>query len=100
MSTSASAATRSSRQDRRRRATATRILEAAVALFGERGVAGTRVVEICERADVAHQTFFNHFPTKQDLVRELVRRGGEFTLAAVERAMREGRTTGERLALL
>src|SRR5262249_52285170 len=49
---------------------------------------------------VAHQTFFNHFPTKQDLVRELVRRGGEFTLAAVERAMREGGTTGERLALL
>src|SRR5262252_10438827 len=97
MSTSTATA---GRRQRRRGETAERILEAAVALFGERGVAGTRVAEICERADVAHQTFFNHFPTKQDLVRELVRRGGEFTLAAVERAMREGGTTGERLALL
>lgn len=97
---SASAANRTSRHQRRRRETAERILEAAVALFGERGVAGTRVAEICERADIAHQTFFNHFPTKQDLVRELVRRGGEFTLAAIESALRDGRTTGERLAQL
>ena len=88
------------RHQRRRQETADRILEAAAALFGERGVEATKVADICERADVAHQTFFNHFETKQELVRELVRRGHEFLLAAIETALREGRSTGERIARL
>lgn len=71
---------------------------AAAALFGERGVEATKVADICERADVAHQTFFNHFPTKQDLVREIARIGHGFFLEVVESAVRDGRSTGERLA--
>jgi AcrR family transcriptional regulator len=90
----------SSRYERRRRETADRILEAAGALFGERGVEATTVADICARADVAHQTFFNHFPSKRDVVRELARIGHEFFLEAVETAAREGRSTGERLARL
>ena len=92
--------TASNRQQRRRQETADRIVEAAAALFGERGVEATKVTDICERADVAHQTFFNHFPTKQDLVRELVRRGHDFLLGAIETAIREGHTSGERIARL
>jgi AcrR family transcriptional regulator len=90
----------SSRYERRRRETAERLVEAAAALFAERGVEATTVADICTRADVAHQTFFNHFPSKRDLVREIVRIGHEFFLAAVETAAREGRSTGERLARL
>jgi AcrR family transcriptional regulator len=56
------------RQARRRLETADRIAEAAGALFAERGVVATTVTDICERADVARQTFFNHFGSKQDLV--------------------------------
>jgi AcrR family transcriptional regulator len=88
------------RYDRRRRETADRIVAAAAELFGEHGVRATKVADICARADVAQQTFFNHFPAKQDLVRELVRRGHDFFMAAVEAACREGSTTGERLARL
>jgi len=88
------------RYQRCRQQTADRIVEAAATLFGERGVEATTVAEICERADVAHQTFFNHFPTKQDLVRELVHHGQEFLLAAIETALREGASTGERIARL
>jgi AcrR family transcriptional regulator len=90
----------SSRYERRRRETADRILEAAGALFGERGVEATTVADICARADVAHQTFFNHFPSKRDLVREIVRIGHDFFHAAVEAATREGRSTGDRLTRL
>jgi AcrR family transcriptional regulator len=86
------------RKERRRRETADRIVEAAAALFAERGVAATPVTDICERADVARQTFFNHFPTKQDLTRELAVRGQAFFLEALEIARRECRTTGERIA--
>jgi AcrR family transcriptional regulator len=88
------------RYQRRRQETAGRIVEAAAALFGERGVEATTVAEICERADVAHQTFFNHFPTKQELVREIARAGHDFFVAAIETATGEGRSTGERLARL
>jgi AcrR family transcriptional regulator len=88
------------RYERRRRETADRIVEAAGELFGERGVEATKVADICARADVAHQTFFNHFPTKQELVREIARRGHDFFVAAIEAAIEDGRSTGERLARL
>jgi len=87
-----------SRSERRRQETADRIAEAAAALFGERGVAATTVSDICERADVARQTFFNHFATKQDVAQEIARRGHDFFLEAIEAARREGGSTGERLA--
>ena len=79
------------RHERRRRETADRILAAAAELFGEQGVQATKVADICERADVAQQTFFNHFPAKQDVVGELARRGHDLFLAVVEGARREGR---------
>jgi len=89
-----------SRSERRRQATADRISEAAARLFGERGFAATTISDICERADVARQTFFNHFASKQELVEELARRGHDFFLEALETAQREGHDTGERIAAL
>ena len=48
-----------------------RILGAAMELFEARGVEVVRVDDICANADIAQKTFFNHFPTKQHLVREI-----------------------------
>lgn len=89
-----------SHYERRRRETADRIVEAAARLFGERGVAATTVSDICERAGVARQTFFNHFETKQDLVQALADRGNAFFEQAVATARREGRDTASRIARL
>jgi monoterpene epsilon-lactone hydrolase len=61
------------RRERRKIEMRERILEAAVALFDEHGFAATKVSEICEQADIAHKTFFNHFPSKQDLLSEIAR---------------------------
>jgi AcrR family transcriptional regulator len=60
-----------SRRERRKLEVRTRILQAAVALFQADGVANTTVAQICKRADVAHKTFFNHYPSKQHLLREI-----------------------------
>ena len=60
-----------SRRERRKLEVRARILAAGLELFRERGFADTKVSDICERADVAHKTFFNHFPSKQELVREI-----------------------------
>lgn len=90
----------SSRYERRRQETADRIVSAAAALFGERGVEKTTIAHLCEEADVARQTFFNHFGSKQDLVNELTRRGRDYFVEFVEAALRHPGSTGDRIALL
>ncbi|WP_018506009.1 TetR/AcrR family transcriptional regulator [Parafrankia discariae] len=49
----------------------TRILEAAEAVFAERGASGS-TEEVARRAGVAVGTVFRHFPTKEALLRALV----------------------------
>lgn len=60
-----------SRLERRKREVREKILAAAFDLFLDHGVAATTIEEICERADVANRTFFNHFATRQDMIRAL-----------------------------
>jgi AcrR family transcriptional regulator len=62
------------RGERRKAEIRERILTAAFDLFLSQGVSATRVDEICERADIADRTFFNHFATRQDMVRALAER--------------------------
>ena len=49
------------------------LVEAAIALFAERGYSATRIRDICDRAGVAKGLFYWYFPTKLDLFSELVR---------------------------
>ena len=59
------------RMERRKQEVRDKILAAAFDLFLAHGVAATKIEEICERADVANRTFFNHFATRQDMMRAL-----------------------------
>ncbi len=59
------------RRQRRKREVRDRIVDAAVRMFESKGPQATKVDEICELADVAQKTFFNHFPSKQHLVGEI-----------------------------
>ncbi|ORA79245.1 TetR/AcrR family transcriptional regulator [Mycobacterium malmoense] len=62
------------RLERRKLEVREKILAAAFELFLSQGVAATTLEEICERADVANRTFFNHFATRQDMIRALAER--------------------------
>lgn len=62
------------RVDRRKSELRGRILQGAFDLFLQQGVAATTIEDICDRADVANRTFFNHFPTRQDMMRALAER--------------------------
>lgn len=59
------------RIDRRKQEVRDRILGAAFDLFLDQGVSATTIEDICERADVANRTFFNHFATRHDMMRAL-----------------------------
>jgi AcrR family transcriptional regulator len=62
------------RLERRKQEVREKILTAAFDLFLSQGVAATTIEEICERADIANRTFFNHFATRQDMIRALAER--------------------------
>lgn len=61
-----------SRIDRRKVEFRNRIVQAALKLFKENGIAETSVASIIREADIAHKTFFNYFPTKDHLLQHIV----------------------------
>ena len=62
------------RTERRKLEVREKILAAAFDLFLQHGVVATTIEEICARADIANRTFFNHFATRQDMIRALAQR--------------------------
>lgn len=56
------------RIDRRREQTRQRIVAAGRLLIAEKGVTGLRIQQITQQADIALGSFYNYFPTKEDLV--------------------------------
>ena len=67
-----------------------RILSTAIALFSERGYAGTSVAEVCERAGVVKTAVYWHFESKEGLLEAALERvAGEWISeirASVEQA--------------
>lgn len=57
--------------DRRQRKTREAIFTAFIALLSEKNFARITVGEIIERADVGRTTFYAHFETKEDLLKDL-----------------------------
>src|SRR3954469_24182181 len=49
------------------------ILEAALAVFAERGLAAARLEDIAKRAGVSKGTIYLYFPNKEELFREVIR---------------------------
>jgi len=79
---------RRSRRERRTQATRQKLLDAARAVFAEKGLDLTRIDDITERADVGKGTFYNHFKSKPQLIRELVRTVLDELASAIEDACR------------
>jgi len=67
----------SDRRARRKERVRRDLLDAAVALFSERGIYATRIEDITERADLGKGAFYNYFDSKDALVAALVTEGVE-----------------------
>jgi AcrR family transcriptional regulator len=88
-------------RQRKKAATRERLYREALALFGLKGFAAATVDEIAQAAGVSRGTFFNYFPTKEDLLHYLGERQARAVGAEIEAALRNPRLpAAEKLARL
>lgn len=59
-------------RDRQREETRRRVRECALAIFRRDGLAAARIDEIVKAANVSRGTFYFHFPTKEDVIVEVL----------------------------
>ncbi|MFN8525719.1 MAG: TetR/AcrR family transcriptional regulator [Chloroflexota bacterium] len=64
-----------------------RILDAALAVFGERGYHGAAVDDIATRAEASKGTFYFHFPNKQAIFMALADDAARRVAEAIERSV-------------
>ena len=60
-------------RQRRKEARPQELLDAALALFGEKGFAATRSEEVAARAGVSKGTLYLYYPSKEDLLKAVIR---------------------------
>jgi len=60
-------------RERKKRATKSNILSAAIELIESNGFADTTMQAIAQKADVALRTLYNYFPTKESIVAKYIR---------------------------
>lgn len=86
---------------RRKQARPKEILDAALALFVEKGFAAARVEEIAERAGMSKGTLYLYFASKEELLKTLIARRLSTEIAAVaQRAAAYGGTHADLLRQL
>ncbi|MEM1134022.1 MAG: TetR/AcrR family transcriptional regulator [Pseudomonadota bacterium] len=64
-------------RDRRRNDSREKLKSAAVELFFKQGFEATSIRQIVNACDLTPPAFYNHFETKDDLLREIIREGHE-----------------------
>lgn len=66
-------ATPTTPRQRRKQARPQELLDAALDLFVEKGFAATRAEEVAQRAGVAKGTLYLYYPSKEELLKEVIR---------------------------
>jgi AcrR family transcriptional regulator len=70
-------------RDRQREQTRRRVRECALAIFRRDGLAAARIDDIVRAARVSRGTFYFHFPTKEDVIVEVLRESEHRIAAAI-----------------
>lgn len=76
------------------------IIETAVKLFRKRGYEQTRIDDIVRALEISQPTFFRYFPSKDDVLRVVGRRGFYCIAKKIESELSSEVTTAERLRRL
>jgi AcrR family transcriptional regulator len=66
-----------SRMERKKEKTKQQVIDAAMALFKERGVEASSMEEIAQKADIAKGTLYSYFPVKEAIISAYMKRSFE-----------------------
>ena len=94
MSRTTSAPAKSPKWRRRPEHRPQQIIEAALEVFGECGLAKSRLQDIANRAGVSKGTIYLYFPNKEELFKEMIRQTSVAAIEAGENATTEGTQIG------
>jgi AcrR family transcriptional regulator len=100
MSQTASASPKSPKWRRRPEHRPQQIIDAALEVFGECGLAKSRLQDIADRAGVSKGTIYLYFPNKEELFREMIRQTSVAAIEAGEKATTEGTPTEQLCAAM
>lgn len=81
-------------RQRQREATRNLIFQAAMQEISELGLAKSRIGDIARKAGITRPTFYAHFPTKEDLLRELQARTELSTLEVLRSRLAQANEDG------
>lgn len=73
------------RRARKKAATRKTLLDTALALFAQRGIYAPSIEEITKGADLGKGTFYQYFPSREEVIAALVRQGFDELLDQVTR---------------
>jgi len=76
------------------------IIEAALTVFGERGLANARLQDIADRAGVSKGTIYLYFPNKEELFREMIRQTAVAAIESSEKSVGHGTPTEQLYAAM
>jgi len=76
------------------------ILDAALAVFAERGLAAARLDDIAKLAGLSKGTIYLYFPNKEELFREMIRQTAVANIAMGEKAVSQGTPTEQLCAAM
>jgi len=86
------------RRERKKRELRQRIYDCAGMLFWKQGYDATTVDQIAEAADVSQATFFNYYPSKEDLIGQMATEVVAVVKALVEEQRKAPSATAGRIA--
>jgi len=86
------------RRERKKRELRKRIYDEAGRLFLRQGYDATTALQIAEAADVAQATFFNYYPSKDDLIQQMTSEVLGVVRLLVEEQRKRDATTAERIS--
>jgi AcrR family transcriptional regulator len=76
------------------------IIEAALEVFGEQGLANARLQDIAARAGVSKGTIYLYFPNKEELFREVIRQTAVAAIESGEKTLPQGTPTRQLCAAM
>src|ERR1700753_117350 len=82
-------------RDAQRQKTRARVLDAAIVEFQRAGAQSADINAIVEAAGVARSTFYFHFPTREHVLLELIRRDEDYLAAELSRFLETRRALSE-----